>query len=206
MTTSNSTVGQSLVGFFKAYSSMALYFLGTKNGVQKDLNLSYAVVSESSTMYKVNINYTINGKGRDGTVWIFSNGTILAGELNGKNYTGSTASDFVLNAFVNLDTIYNLALESSTIPAYFHSGGASMTTIGANSFTVTDYIANTTPETIQGCSESSVLIDAYTVYLGTPSGSSLELITSANFSVTFTTPSGSDTLDYQYQITGLTVA
>ena len=204
--TSNSSVGLSLVGFFSAYSTMSFTFQGTKNGLQKDLNLSYAVVYYSSNTYKVNINYTINDKSKMGTLWILNNGTILAGELNGKNYTGSTASTFVLNAFVDLENIYLLALQASTITAYFHSVGTSTTTIGTNSFTVTDYYANTTPETIQGCSDSSAIIDSYNVYLGTPNGSTLELVTSASFNVTLTTLSGSNVLDYQYQITGLTVA
>ena len=185
---------------------MNFSFQGTKNGNQKDLNLGYTVVSKNSTTYQVNIDYTLNSKSKAGTIWILNNGTILAGELNGKDYNGSTASDFVLNGFVDLDTIYNLALQASTIPAYFHSVGTSTATIGTNSFTVTDYVANTTPETVQGCNGSTALIDTYNVYLGTPNGSSLELVTSANFSVTLTTSSGTNILDYTYQITSLTVA
>jgi len=205
-TSSNSSVGQALVGFFSAYSSMSFGFQGSKDGVQKDLNLSYTVVSQSSTTYEVNIDYTLNGNTKAGTIWIVNNGTILAGELDGKNYTGATASTFVLDAFSDLDTIYNLALQSSTIPAYFHSVGTSTVTIGTNSFTVSDYVANMTPETIQGCSGSSAVVNTYNVYLGTPTGSSLELVTSANFSVALTTSSGTTTLDYEYQITALSVA
>jgi len=195
-----------LVGFFSAYSSMSFGFQGTKNGAQENLNMTYTVVSASSTEYKVNVGYTINGEGKSGTIWIRDNGTIIAGELNGKNYTGTTASNFVLNAFSELDTIYNLALQASTIPAYFHSVGSETANIGSNSFTVTDYAANATPETVQGCNESSAVINSYNVYLGTPNGSSLELVTSANFSVVLTASSVSTSLDYSYQILALTVA
>jgi len=205
-TTSNSSVGQVLVGFFGAYSSMSFGFQGTKDGVQKNLNLSYAVASVNSTTYKVNIDYTLNGKSKSGAVWILNNGTVVAGELNGKNYTGPTVSEFVLNAFADLDAIYSLALQSSTIPAFFHSTGTSNVTLGTSQVMVTDFVANTTPETILGCDGSSAVVDAYSVSLGTPNGSTLEMVTSANFSVTLTTSSGTETLDYQYQLTAIAAA
>jgi hypothetical protein len=184
---------------------MSISFQGTKNGVQHALSMTYAVVSESSTTFKVNVNYTLK-VAHTATIWILTNGTVLAAERGGKNYTGSAASAFVLGAFADLNTLYTLAVQASTITPYFHSAGTSTVTIGTNSFTVTDYVANTTPETIQGCNGDSFLIDAYSVYLGTPTGSSLEMITSANFSSTITTPSGNTTLDYSYQLTALTVA
>jgi len=112
----------------------------------------------------------------------------------------------VLGAFEDLDTVYTLALQATTMTSYFHSVGTSTATIGTNSFTVTDYVANTTPETIQVCNEQPAVIDVYNVHAGTPSGSSLEMITSADFSGTLTTPTGYNTLDYTYQLTALTVS
>jgi len=185
---------------------MSFNFQGTKNLKQRDVNMSYTVVSESSTTYKVSISYTINGKGKAGTIWIFKNGTILAGELNGKNYTGSTVNNYVLGGFETINTLYNLAMQAGTITPYFHSAGTSTATIGTNSFTVTDYMANTTPETIQVCNGEPLVINAYNVYIGMPSGSSLKMITSANFSVTLTTPTGYNAFDYTYQLTAITVA
>ena len=49
-------------------------------------------------------------------------------------------------------------------------------------------------------------MNTYSVYVGTPNGSSLELITYANFSVSLTTASSTTTADYTYQVNGFTVA
>lgn len=205
-TSSNSSAGQELVGFLSAYSSMSISFQGTKNGNQDDVNMSYVVAYVSSTTYKVNISYSLNGKGKPGTLWILKNGSILAGERGGKNYTGSTASNFVLDYFSDLETLYTFASQASTITSYFHSAGTSTAEIGANSLTVTEYLVNTTPENFQICNGENAELDTYNVYIGTPSGSSLAIITYADFSGTLTTSSVSNTFDYVYQLTAYTVA
>jgi hypothetical protein len=186
---------------------MSISFQGTKNGEPRTGTLNYSVVYENSTTFMVNFTHTLNGKGNAGTLWILKNGTVLAVERGGKNYTGSTASNFVLSHFSDLDILYSFATQESTVTSYFHSNGTSTANIGTNSFTVTDYVANTTPETVQVCNEGTAVLDTYNVYLGAPTGSSLEMVTSANFSGTLTSSSGTIiTLDLSYHLTALTVS
>jgi hypothetical protein len=196
-----------MVGWFGNYSSLSISFTGTKNGKTRDLNFAYSVVYKSPTTYKVSLNFLINSKARTATIWVLNNGTILAYYAStGVNYTGSTASNTVLGYFADLESLDIMALQS-TNTAYFHSNGTSTATIGPNSFPVTNYVLNTTPETIQGCNNSGyATLSSSSVNLGTPSGSSFELVESANFVGSFTTASGTEAVDYTYQVTALTVA
>jgi len=186
---------------------LAISFEGTKNGNTRDLDFSYTVAYASPTTYKVNLNVDLNGKSRAYTLWDLSNGTVLALLApNGVNSTGSAASNTVLGYFSDLETLYAIALQSNNA-AYFHSTGNSTATIGNNSFAVTNYALNTGNETIQGCGNSgSATLSSYTASLGTPSGSSFELVVSADFVGSFTDASGTTTVNYTYQITSLTVA
>jgi len=195
------------VGWFGNYSSLAISFEGTKNGNTHNLDFSYTVAYASPTTYKVNLNVVLNGKSRAYTLWDLRNGTVLALLLpNGENDTGYAASNTVLGFFSGLETLDTIALQTNNA-AFFHSTGTSPVTIGSNSFTVTNYTLNTTPETIQGCNGSgSATMSNATTSLGTPSGSSFELVVSATFEGSFTDASGTTTVDYTYQITALTVA
>jgi len=204
---SNSTEEQELVGWFGNYSSLAISFKGTKNGQTENLNFSYTVAYKSPTTYKVDITIVYNGKSHTDTVWDLRNGTILA-LFTTKNYTGYSASNYVLGYFSDLETLYTLALQS-TNTAYFHSTGTSTATIGTNpQFTVTNYVANTTPEAIQGCNNSgSGSVSNDSVNLGTPNGSNFELVVSSTFVGSLTDASGTTTtLDFTYQTTEFTVA
>jgi len=195
------------VGWFGNYSSLAISFEGTKNGNTHNLDFSYTVAYASPTTYKVNLNVVLNGKSRAYTLWDLRNGTVLALLLpNGENDTGYAASNTVLGYFSDLETLDTIALQSNN-PAYFHSTGTSPVTIGTNSFTVTNYASNTTNETIQGCNNSGYgTLSTYTTSLGTPSGSSFELVVSATFAGSLTDASGTTTFDYTYQVTAFTIA
>jgi len=196
-----------LVHWFASYSSLTIGFQGTKNGSPDNINFTYTVVSKSATTYEVDLNIILNGKSRTYTLWDLTNGTVLALlNPNGVNDTGLTASNVVLGFFSDLDTLDTMALQS-TDTAYFHSTGTSTVTIGTNSFKVTNYALNTTPETIQGCSNSGYAdLSNYSASLGTPSGSSFELVVSATFVGSFNQASGNTTDDFTYQLTALTVA
>ena len=200
-------MGLDLVSWFGNYTSLAISFQGTKNGNTSNLDFSYTIAYKSPTTYKVNLNIVLKGKSRDYTLWDFRNGTVLALLApGGKNSTGSAASNTVFGFFSGLETLDTIALQSNNA-AYFHSTGTSTVTIGSNSFTVTNYAIITTPETIPGCGGSgSATLSTYTASLGTPSGSSFELVVSATFVGSFTDASGTTTVNYTYQITALTVA
>ena len=187
---------------------MAITFQGTKNGKAVTLDFSYTVAYKSSTTYKVDLNIVLNSKSHPYTLWDFSNGTVLALLApNGVNSTGSAATNTVLGYFYDLETLYTLALQS-TNAAYFQATGTSTVTIGTNSFTATNYVANTTPETIQGCNNSGYgSVSNFNVSLGTPSGSSFELVVSSTFAGSITDASGTTTtFDFTYQTTAFTVA
>jgi len=194
-----------MVSFFGSYSSMTIGFVGSKNGNPDNLNLTYDVVYHSSTTYKVSLDFLLNGQATQATLWVLNNGNFVALYASGSNHTGSAASNTVQGYFTDLETLSLFAVQESTITSYFHSTGTSTANIGSNSFPVTDYVANTTPETFPVCSGGTVTLNAYNVYLGTPTGSSLELVTHANFDGTLTTSTGTTTLDYTYEVTGLTV-
>ena len=187
---------------------MAVTFQGTTNGKAVDLDFSYTIATKSSTTYKVDLNIVLNGKSHPYTLWDLSNGTVLALQApNGVNSTGSAASDTVLGYFYDLEALYTLALQS-TDAAYFHPTGTSTVTIGTNSFTVTNYVANATPETIQGCDNSGYgSVSNFNVDLGTPSGSSFELVVSSTFAGSITDATGTTTtFDFTYQTTAFTIA
>lgn len=183
-------------------------FNGTKNGETADLNFTYTVAYKSPTEYKVNINIVHNGKASSLTIWDLTNGTVLALLLpNGKNDTGYVANNLVFSYFSVLELLYAIALQS-TNAFYFHSTGTSTVTIGTNSFPVTNYVSNTTPETLQGCNNSGYgTLSNYSVSLGTPSGSSFELVVSSNFAGSITSSSGTTTtFDATYHVSAFTIA
>jgi len=167
--------------------------------------MSYSVVYTGPT-YKVSISVLLNGASIPLTVWIQPSGNIVAfyDGSTGKNYTGSGAVNDFLSYFTDLENLQTFALLAST-SAGFHSTGTSTTTIGTSSFPVTNYLANTTPETVQICGTETVVLNTYNVNLGTPTGSGMEIVTSATFAATETTSTGTTTLDYKYQVIGLTV-
>lgn len=185
---------------------MSFGLLGTKNGATENLNITYTVVYHSSTTFKVSLSTDLNGAVTPSTVWILNNGNVVALYATGTNYTGTEANNILLGYFADLETLNVFALQESTVSTYFHSAGTSTAKIGTNSFTVTDYVANATPETVPTCFSETATLNSYNVYLGTPSGSNLEIVTYSQFSGTLTTPFGTNTLDYTYQVTALTVA
>jgi len=204
---SNSTQGQELVSWLGNYTSLAITFQGTKNGNTSNLDFSYTIAYRSPTTYKVNLNIVLKSKPRDYTMWVLTNGTVLALLTpSGENLTGYAASDKVFGFFSGLETLATIGLQSNNA-AFFHSTGNSTVTIGSNSFAVTNYTLNTTPETIQGCNGSgSATLTTYTASLGTPTGSSFELVAAATFVGSITDAWGTTTtVDYTYQVTGLTV-
>jgi len=196
-----------MFGFFSAFSSMGISFQGTKNGNNDDLNLTYNVIYTGPT-YKVSVTVLLNGATTPLTVWIQPSGNIVAfydGSTQ-KNYTGSGAINDFLAYFSDLENLQTFALLASTNTAGFHATGTSTATIGKSSFLVTNYVANTTPETVQICNTETVVLNAYNVNVGTPTGSGFEIVSSATFSAIETTSTGTTTLDYTYLVTALTVA
>jgi hypothetical protein len=54
--------------------------------------------------------------------------------------------------------------------AYFHSTGTTPVTLGANTFTLTNYAANSLPETVPSCAGAGITLTTASMSIGTPNG------------------------------------
>ena len=109
-------------------------------------------------------------------MWLLKNGTLVGINYAGFNYTGAAAISYYqasrLFTAWGTQTVFGQQLTTSYIyaTAYFHSTGTSPVTLGANTFTLTDYAANSLPETLPTCSGAGLTLTAATMAIGTPSG------------------------------------
>jgi hypothetical protein len=137
-------------------------------------------------------------------VYVLRNGTAIAIDTEGYNITGSSANEFLLGEFAGFSTeiAYGNQLGIFTATSYFHSTGTSSVTIGPSTFTVTNWAANNTPETINSCGFSETLT-TYNLSEGTPKGSTYPLVTSMTLAGT---DSSGNTFDFVITLTSITVA
>ena len=166
---------------------------------------SYTTVYVSATTYKISLTSTAEGQTTSSTVYILKNGTALAIDAEGFNFTGSEASGFLLSEFAGFsaEIAYGNQLGIFTATSYFHSTGTSSVTIGPSTFTVTNWAANNIPETLSSCTTNQETLTAYNLSEGTPKGSSYPLVTSMNFAGT---DSSGNSFDYVITLTSITVA
>jgi hypothetical protein len=178
------------------------------NGQTDTVTASYTVVYHSSTTYKVMLTESANGQSEPAsTVYILNNGTAIAVDEAGYNFTGSTLSSILPEGVAGLfagfseEIAFGNQLSTYTSSSYFKATGTSTVTIGPSTFTVTNYVANSLPENLSSCGVSETLT-AYSMSIGTPTGSSYPLVTSMN--IAYTTLSGS--LSVEITLTSITVA
>jgi hypothetical protein len=178
------------------------------NGTAYNFTASYTVVYASSTTYKVNIVYKVPGQTYSPTVWLLKDGNVEALYLAGHNFTGSSAGTEFQNYFFLWETELNYAQQITTSSSFshFHSTGTSTVTAGPSTFTVTNYAANSLPETISLCNGISISLTAGSFSVGTASGSSYQLITYIDIGGSKTGTSGTTTYSFVSQITSATVA
>jgi hypothetical protein len=125
------------------------------------------------------------------TAWILrSNGSAIAIDEAGYNLTSSITGSLVVGLFAGFSAEIQAASQLSTYTSnqYFKSTGTSSVTLGTNTFTVTNYVANTLPQTITPCNGSPTTLTNFALSVGTPSGSSTKL-------VTYLAIAGSDTIN-----------
>jgi len=174
------------------------------NGQTQTVTASYTVVYHSKTTFKVNITETDNGQPLPSmAVYILNNGTAIALDEAGFNFTGSTLSSEIVSIFAPFETEISFGdqLSTYTSSSYFHSTGTSTVTIGPSTFTVTNYVANGLPESLSSCGISET-VTAYSLSVGTPPGSTYPLVTSMNLA--YTTSTGG--LNVEITLTSITVA
>jgi hypothetical protein len=142
------------------------------------------------------------------TVWILKNGTTLAVNFAGQNFTGSTASGFITGAFAGFYQEIEVGQQQSFYSGasqFFHSTGTSSVTIGANKVTVTNYAANSLPETVTACGSTSTY-SAFSLSIGTPSGTTFPIVTNLHFAGTSTVNGSPSSYDVSVQVTDFTIA
>jgi hypothetical protein len=140
------------------------------------------------------------------TAWFLKNGTTLAISTSKGNITGAQASSDVQEYFGDVASVLGFVQDQSLYSNLFHSNGTSTVTIGTQTFTVTNYITNTLPETIQRCNGETTLLTAYNVSEGTPSGSTYQLLTYARMSGSTTADGTKTPFSFTIQVTAFSVA
>jgi hypothetical protein len=166
-------------------------------------------VYASATTYKVTVVSSANGQVTPAeTAWILKDGTVLAINVAGQNLTGSIAQTMIVGVFAGFSAEVQAGSQLSTYTAtqYFHSTGTSSVTIGSNTFTVTNYSANTLPQTITSClSGSTTNLTAYKLSVGTPTGTSYKVVTYMQIAGSSTINGQTSSINYVIQIVSLTV-
>ncbi len=167
-----------IIPLLNAYSAMTQTFEGTINGTVSNFTASYTLVYVSQTTFKVNIIDKLPSQTYSTTVWLLKDGTVVGLNLAGHNFTGASAGTHFQTYFVSWETDidFGMLIDSPTSLSYFHSTGSSTATVGPSQFTVTNYAANSLPETIMECNGGSVNLTTGNFSLGTPSGSGYPLI------------------------------
>jgi hypothetical protein len=184
-------------------------YSGTSNGTSYNTTAMYTTVYDSASTYKINMTFTYGSTNETSTIWILKNGTTLAVDEAGYNLTGAMSSEIEVGFFAGFSAEAGAAAQLSTYTAsnYFHSTGTSSVTIGSNTFKVTNYAANSLPETIMPCGGTALTLNTYTLAVGTPTGSTAPLVTLMQISGSEANSSGggSTSISYTIQLTGLTV-
>lgn len=133
----------------------------------------------SSGIYDVNITFNSAGTIDSGLARVDSNNeSVISVTFSGYSLYGDQAKSIFdsLFALFGLEYTYGGYESILTNSAYFHSTGSSTMTFGSTSFSVTTWVANSLPMSINDCGYTSDLTD-YTLQVGTPPGTSLNFIT-----------------------------
>jgi hypothetical protein len=169
---------------------------------------SYTTNYASSSTYKVTVTTSEGGQNIVETAWVLKNGTALAVNVSGQNFTGATANEFIVGTFAafTLQVQADSEIAYYTNTGFFHSTGTSTTNIGSTSVKVTTYAANNAPETITDCNGGTTTLTAYSFSVGTPSGANVPLVTYEHFAGSDTRNGQTESFDYVLQVTAITVA
>ena len=198
-----------VVPLISTFSAMELKYNLTSGATQSNLTESYTRVYASATTYKVTITTVANGQATPAeTGWILKDGTVLAINVAGQNLTGASAQEMIVGLFAGFSAEVQAGSQLSTYTAsqYFHSTGTSSVTIGSNTFTVTNYAANTLPQTITSCGTGSTSnITAYKLSVGSPTGTSYKVVTYMQLAGSSTVNGQPESFNYVIQIVSLTV-
>jgi len=168
------------IGLISKYSQITFTVEGSYNGT-KDQNstFSYQSTVVSSGIYDVNITFASSGSTESGLARVDSNNaSVISVTFSGYTFSGPQAKSFFdgLFALFGLEYTYGGYEGILTNSGYFHSTGSQQMTFGQTSFSVTTWVANSLPLSVNQCGYSADLT-AYTLQVGSPPGSSLNFIT-----------------------------
>jgi hypothetical protein len=180
---------------------------GTSDGQTYNTTASYITVYASSTTYKINMTYIGNNQNLTMPIWILKNGTVLAIDESGQNITGLIGNQLIMSYFAGFAIESEVAaqLSSYTASAYFHSAGTTSVTIGPSTFTVTNYTANSLPETFTPCGGATISLSTYSLSVGTPTGANAPIVTSLQFAGSETSGGQTSSISYVIKLTSITV-
>jgi hypothetical protein len=188
---------------------MQLKYNLTSGVTRSNLTESYTRIYASATTYKVSTVTSANGQTTPAeTAWILKNGTVLAISVAGQNLTGTLAQQMIISVFAGFSAEVQAGSQLSTYTAnqYFHSTGTSSVTVGSSTFTVTNYAANTLPQTITDClTGTTTNLTAYKLSVGTPTGTSYKVVTFMQLAGSSTVNGQPTSFNYVIQIVSLTV-
>ena len=157
-----------------AYSSIGGNFQITLNSASFTFTSSYTTLYSSATTFKVSI--VSSDYASATTMWLLKNGTLVGINYAGFNYTGAAAVQFYQGSRLftawGTQTVFGQQLTTDYIyaTAYFHSTGTTPVTLGANTFTLTNYAANSLPETVPSCAGAGITLTTASMSIGTPNG------------------------------------
>jgi hypothetical protein len=208
-------VSENVIPLLSSYKAMSITTNGTTSTSGSSTTSpssysfieSYNTVYESSTTYKVAISSIEGGQNITETVWVLKDGTAIAVNIEGFNLTGTEAQQSIAGVFAG----FTLQIQADSYIAlytssnYFHSTGTSTVSIGPTQVSVTNYQANTLPETISGCGQTSTLT-AFAFSVGTPKGANLPLVTYENFAGNEIVNGQQENFAYVLQVTSITLA
>jgi hypothetical protein len=211
-----STTTENVIPLLSAYSAMSFQGNSTSSSSGGSASSSptsfvftesYQVVYASSTTYKVTVVAVEAGTNITETAWVLRNGTAVAVDVSGQNFTGAEAKEFIVSVFagftLQVQADSEIGLYTST--NYFHASGTSTENIGSTQVAVTTYSANTLPETVVGCGSTST-ITAFSFSVGTPKGASTPLVIYENIAGSDIVSGQTQNYEYTLQVTSITVA
>jgi len=211
-TTYTSTTGSfngffNFSSFFSTYSEMAVEFNGTYNGYSGQVTSDYQIVYASSTTYKVSITQSTEGESVAYNAWVLKDGTPLAVDFLGKNYTGSGASTYLIAAMAAYAIVAVFGapqyLGIFTSLGYIHSTGTSQLMIGPTPVLVTTYAANSYPLDINQCGLTTDFT-AFSIQIGSVTGVTQPLLVGLNIVGTFGANGQTQSSDITLYVTSLT--
>jgi hypothetical protein len=174
------------IGLIQRFSSIQFKIAGDFGGKPENETFGYTTSTLQSGIYNVTASDTTTNSSYSFSFVVDSNNdSVISGTISGYTFYGvqaETEFDSVMGLF-GLQAYYTSELGVYTDPAYFTNEGTTTMTYGTVSFPVTTYTANSPNEVVNYCGVSAT-INAYTLEVGTPPGTSLEFITYLHFAGT----------------------